>query len=162
MLVARGAHHAAVPVPQAVEVQVVRVSGPRAQGGKRADELRVADLAQATLRLGRIQVGVVDLAFLAAGADHEVHSAPLGQRLGDHPTGREHLVVRVGVDQQQAPGFVAHAGRSARMAASYPRLRGVSMAPNRTQFTSHSMGLIITSGTIRIVGRVTASARSAV
>ena len=150
-------------MPELVKVQEAFARRPTHSSAARAHWSSASRISRNLgLRVGRVEVGIMDLALFPTGAHHQVHPAPVGQRLSDNPTGRKDLVVRVGVDQQQSPGGLAHAGPSARMAASYPRFLGVSTAPNRTQFTSHSMGLIMRSGTAWMAGLVTACARRAV
>ena len=87
-----------------MHVQLARAGA--AQRGDRAVQLAGADLAHARARLLGIERGIVDLALLAAGADHEVDATPLGDRARDQAARGEAFVVGVGVDEEEAGGSV--------------------------------------------------------
>ena len=72
---------------------------------------------------GLVERRVVDLALLATGADHQIDSAPLGDRACDQAAGGEDLVVWVGVHEQQPAGLVQ---RRERLLPGHP-LDGVTM-----------------------------------
>src|SRR5439155_5553241 len=104
-LVRRRAHHARVSIAEQVQVQLAI-----AQHTNRALELLATDLAEPWPGLFRIEARIVDLALLTARAGDEVDTATLRDGTRDQAAGRERLVVRVGVDQQEAAGAIVFAG----------------------------------------------------
>src|SRR6478672_1408089 len=76
------------------------------QRADRAFELLAPDLPEPGSRLVRVQVRIVDLTLLAAGAGDEVDATALRDGTRDQATGRERLIVRVGVDKEEPIGSV--------------------------------------------------------
>ena len=78
----------------------------RADGGHRATQLVAAELAEGVLVVG-VEVGELlrdDLALLAEGAREDVDLVARGDVVGDGDAGRQHLVVGVGVHEEQPRG----------------------------------------------------------
>ena len=95
--------HARVAVAEHLDLVV-------ADDGGGLVELRSPHGRDVGLHLGLVHRRVEDVALLAAGAAHEHGAHPLGVVAGDGASPLGRLVVRVGVDREEAERFSGHRG----------------------------------------------------